>query len=151
MKPCPVKLIFDLFVHLPQRRKILLGPHPAPQSHHDAAVAKLRDKHLRLLFPDHVFAVFNNLQKHLLRFADIVLVGDSYRDVQFSAICAGRIDDHIVCKVSVWNDDLAVVDRVQRGVEDLDLLHCALFSLREDVIADLKWLEQKDQKSARQI
>ena len=76
-----------------------------------------------------------------LRRLDRVLVGNTDCDLQLAPVCRRHIDDHVVGKIAVWHNDLAIIDRVKRRIQDLDFLYRPLLSLGEDIITDLKRLK----------
>ena len=146
-----IKCFLDLLIQLPQYRKVLICLHPTTNAKHDTALSQLCDKYLCLLIVQHQRMLRKEPLQDCLRRLDRVLVGNADCDLQLAPVCCRHIDDHIVGEIAVWHNDLAIIDRVKRRIQDLDFLYRPFLSLREDVITDLKRLKQKNQKAAGKV
>ena len=118
--------LVEAFLHrtrdVPVHRPVVTGPGPGTYHEVDRGFAQGVQPDHRLGLGEHQFVALDDIPQHPLGVVDVVCIGDAEDHVDASRGPPGVVDDHRSEDLPVRNDHLLVVWRLQRGVEDPDLL-----------------------------
>ena len=97
--------------------------------------------------------LLNEAAQDVLRFSDIGLIRNADFDFQLSAVHCRHVDDGVIRKIGVRDHDGTVVDAVDCRVIHLNLFDRSLltFAREDDVVTDLKWLQQQNHHAACKV
>ena len=125
----------------------------APGADHQVhrGVAQLAHGHDGFRIAEHPRVAGEDLADRLDRPADVVVVGDSDREVVAARVVRRVVLQRAAVDGGVGDRDLHVVRRVQHAREDPDLLHRAGGARHLDVIADLEGAEDQEHHSRREV